>query len=361
MALTGIIEPDGKFSSRVQSPRVRTGADGKKEYVLYFMKNPLERDIVVTTADVRAVQLAKGALYAGAKMLMAHCGISTVDAVVLAGAFGCYIDRQNALALGLFPDCKYQNITVSSNAAVLGARLALCNTDKRAQARKVAGEVIFIETAAEDGFSKCFSQAMTIPHKCDAFTLNKPVAFPCPGLHTAGTKAPVSEYPLKDPEALLEKDKADVRALTIAAILQNTRENLPEGLIDLPAPFAALGYLISPSTLYSCAIKRRQTLETALALITEELIDYAKDAIDNGVKVISYADPAGEMEHVGMAFYRDFCGKYNQAFFVGMEPHLKEALIHICGKTSVSMEKAGLMLARAVPNGREHGIYRHFI
>lgn len=346
MALTGIIEPDGRFSARAISPRIRVAENGKKEYVLYFKKEAQEHDIVVTMADVRAVQLAKGALYAGAKTLMTHCGISAVDEVVLAGAFGSYIDKENALALGLFPDCKYQNITVSGNAAGLGARLALCNTDKRVQAQKVAKEVIFVETATEDDYSKCFSQAMMIPHKYDAFTLNKPCTLPCPGLHTAGTKAPVPEYPFRDLEAFLEKDDSTVKDLVTNVVTQNTREKLPPDVMDMPGPFAVLGYLISPVTLYRCAKKSRQSLDRALAMVTEHLVAYAKDAVDHGVKIISYADPAGEMEHVGKAFYENFSGKYNRLFFAKMEPYLNEALIHICGKTSASMEKAGLMLAR---------------
>lgn len=346
MALTGIIESDGRFSARAVSPRIRVAENGKKEYVLYFKKDSTVHDIVVTMADVRAVQLAKGALYAGAKTLMSHCGISAVDEVVLAGAFGSYIDKENALALGLFPDCKYENITVSGNAAGLGARLALCNTDKRVQAQKVATEVIFVETATEDDYSKCFSQAMMIPHKFDTFTLNKPNTLPCPMLHTAGTKALVPEYLFRDLAAFLEKDDAAVKDLVTDVITRNTRENLPENVIDLPAPFAVLGYLISPVTLYSSAKKLRQPLERALAMVTENLVGYAKNALDHGVKIISYADPAGEMEHVGQAFYKNFSGKYNRIFFAKMEPYLNEALIHVCGKTSASMEKAGFMLAR---------------
>jgi uncharacterized 2Fe-2S/4Fe-4S cluster protein (DUF4445 family) len=346
MALTGIIEPNGKFSKQAVSERIREGENGKKEYVLYTKKDHQEHDIVVTMADVRAVQLAKGALYAGAKTLMNRCGITAVDEVVLAGAFGSYIDRENALALGLFPDCNVKDIVVSGNAAGLGARLALCDTDKRAQAEKVARDVIFVETAAEEDYAKCFSEAMMIPHKTDAFTFNKPKAFSCPGRHSVEAKAPISEYLFKDIDAFLGKEESYVKDLVEKVIAENTRENLPKNVIDLPGPFAVLGYMISPVTLYSCAKKCRQSLDKALSLITENMVSYAKDAIDCGAKIISYADPAGELEHVGASFYRDFPGKYNQMFFTKIEPYLKEALIHICGKTSISMEKAGLMLSR---------------
>ncbi len=346
MAMTGIIEPDGKFSARAESPRVRVGEKGKKEYVLYLKKTPQEHDIVVTMADIRAVQLAKAALYAGAKTLMNHCGIKRVDEVVLAGAFGSYIDKENAIKLGLFPDCRYEDITVAGNAAGVGAQLALLNTAKRAEAENVARTVEFIETATEEDFSKCFSQAMIIPHKKDTFTLNKPLSFACSGIHAVGTQAAVSDYPFKSPDELLDKDDISVRELVRFIIKQNTRDNLPEGLLDLPGPFAILGYLISPITLYTYGRKHGKTLDKVLDVITKELTAYATQEIETGVKIISYADPAGELEHVGERFYKQFSGKYNQLFFKQMEPSLKQALIHVCGKTSYSMEKTGLMLAK---------------
>ncbi len=346
MALTGIIEPDGRFSPNTCSPRVRTDEAGKKEYVLHFKRTPQQHDIVVTMADIRAVQLAKAALYAGAKTLMRHCVVTAVQEVVLAGAFGSYIDRENALSLGLFPDCRYENIMVSGNAAGVGARLALCNTDKRAEAQAVARTVEFIETAAETDFSKSFTQAMTIPHKKDAFTLNKPLAFACPGIHTASAQAAGAAYPFNNPEELAEQDDDSVRELVAAVIARNARENLPKGLIDLPGPFGMLGYFISPVKLYTYGRKKGEALESALELLTIALADDAVKALESGVKIISYADPAGELEHVGERFYKQFSGKYNHRLFEILKPHLKHALIHVCGKTSVSMEKAGLMLAR---------------
>jgi uncharacterized 2Fe-2S/4Fe-4S cluster protein (DUF4445 family) len=345
MAATGIIEPDGRFSSRVESQRVRQGDKGKKEYVLYFAAKPEEHDIVLTTADIRAVQLAKAALYTGAKTLMNICGIDRVDEVILAGAFGSYIDKENALGLGLFPDCGYQDITVSGNAAGTGAQLALCSTDKRAEAETIVRKVVFIETAMRDDFSKCFAGAMIIPHKNDAFPINKPIAFPCPGIHEAENQTVNPEYPFSDPGELL-KEGVSLRGLLASAIAGSARKNQPESVVELPGPFAALSFLVSPVILYSYGKKNAQGLEEILGRISDELVEYAKSAIDSGVKIISFADPAGEMEQVGKKFYTLFSGKYNHLFFRQMEVYLKEALIHVCGKTSYSMEKAGFLLAR---------------
>lgn len=172
MMHTGILKKDGSFSKKVESTRVRIGSDKKKEYVLYHKKNETENDIVITIKDIRAVQYAKAALYAGAKCLMQKCGIKKVDSIVLAGGFGSYISKENALLLGLFPDCKYDQITVLGNAALEGAKLALLNMEKRKEAKQVAKQVKFVETATDKDYYTLFSEAMFIPHKSDVFNIN---------------------------------------------------------------------------------------------------------------------------------------------------------------------------------------------
>ncbi|NIM04856.1 MAG: DUF4445 domain-containing protein, partial [Armatimonadetes bacterium] len=93
------------------NPRVRASADGKPEYVLAWSdETSIGSDITVTQSDVRALQLAKGALYAGAKLMMKKMGIEKLDRVVLAGAFGSYIDKESALTLGMFPDCDIDKV-----------------------------------------------------------------------------------------------------------------------------------------------------------------------------------------------------------------------------------------------------------
>jgi len=89
------------------------------------------KKITITQQDVRNVQLGKGALYTGAKLLMQKLGIKKLDKVVLAGAFGSYIDAKEALILGMFPDCNLEHIYAVGNAAGDGARIALLNREKR--------------------------------------------------------------------------------------------------------------------------------------------------------------------------------------------------------------------------------------
>jgi uncharacterized 2Fe-2S/4Fe-4S cluster protein (DUF4445 family) len=118
---------------------------------------------------VRNIQLAKAALYAGAKLLMLRAGITKVDRILLAGAFGSYIDTKYAMILGLIPDCELEKVYAVGNAAGDGARIALLNREKRAEAQKIAQWIKYIETAVDPEFQNEFVGAIHIPHATDAF------------------------------------------------------------------------------------------------------------------------------------------------------------------------------------------------
>ncbi len=125
MYLTGIILPDGRFNPDLVSDRVHwTGKRGA--YVLATAdQTTTGQPILVTQDDVRSIQLAKAALYAGAKLLLMRAGMPAVDRIVLAGAFGSYIDPKYAMVLGLIPDCELASVVAVGNAAGDGARIAL--------------------------------------------------------------------------------------------------------------------------------------------------------------------------------------------------------------------------------------------
>jgi uncharacterized 2Fe-2S/4Fe-4S cluster protein (DUF4445 family) len=171
MFLAGIIDADGRFdeTATARSPRVRfAGRAG--EYVLVDAARTVTgKDIVVTQSDVRAIQLAKAALYAGAKLLMRRLGIARVDRVVLAGAFGLHIDPQHAMVLGLIPDCELSKVTAVGNAAGDGARIALLNREQRQQAVRLAQWVRHVQTATDPEFQTEFVAALGIPNAVDAF------------------------------------------------------------------------------------------------------------------------------------------------------------------------------------------------
>ncbi|HEX9112827.1 MAG TPA: ASKHA domain-containing protein [Nitrospirota bacterium] len=170
MFRAGIVDKSGRFVMNLDTPRVRKDAEGKPEYVLaWASETSISQDITITQGDVRALQLAKGALYTGAKLMMKRLGITTLDRVILAGAFGSHIDREASMTLGMFPDCSLDKVYAVGNAAGDGSRMALLNRDKRREANERARWVEFVEIATDPLFEREFMQAMHIPHMKDKF------------------------------------------------------------------------------------------------------------------------------------------------------------------------------------------------
>jgi uncharacterized 2Fe-2S/4Fe-4S cluster protein (DUF4445 family) len=133
----------------------------------------------VTQNGVRAIQLAKAALYAGIRLLMEHIGVETVDRIRLAGAFGSHIDVKYAMLLGMIPDCDLAKVQSAGNAAGTGARIALLDHSSRKTIEDLVRRVEKIETALEPRFQLHFVEAMAIPHKNASYpNLRKAVQLP---------------------------------------------------------------------------------------------------------------------------------------------------------------------------------------
>jgi uncharacterized 2Fe-2S/4Fe-4S cluster protein (DUF4445 family) len=167
----GVIMKSGVFNKNQKSNRFRLNADTKQpEFVIAWAnETSIERDVVITQKDVRQIQLAKGALYTGCKLMMRKMNIDKVDVVKIAGAFGTHVDRTKALIMGLFPDCPIEKILSVGNAAGDGARAALLNREKRVEANWVSRNVEYIELTVEKDFQVQFMESMQIPHMKDAF------------------------------------------------------------------------------------------------------------------------------------------------------------------------------------------------
>ncbi|MEX3009960.1 ASKHA domain-containing protein [Hoeflea sp. TYP-13] len=166
MYLAGIITEDGVVNGDLAEKSERIIKDGRTfSYVLWDGETPL----TITQNDVRAIQLAKAALYAGIKLLMDKQGIDHVDRIGLAGAFGSFIDPKYAMVLGLIPDCRLDKVKAVGNAAGTGARMALLNRDYRREIEKTVTEIEKIETALEPKFQEHFVYAMALPNKIDPF------------------------------------------------------------------------------------------------------------------------------------------------------------------------------------------------
>jgi uncharacterized 2Fe-2S/4Fe-4S cluster protein (DUF4445 family) len=160
----GLIGKDGAFSGRRKAARLRKNRSGVMEFVIAWAdETATGREIVLSQKDIRQIQLAKGALYAGCSILMQRMGVTSVDRIVIAGAFGVHIDKESALTLGLFPHIRPDDIIMAGNAAGHGAYLALVDRTKRMEADIVARSVTHVELAGERSFQREFMNALGFP------------------------------------------------------------------------------------------------------------------------------------------------------------------------------------------------------
>ncbi len=178
MFLAGIITADGVIDGSMAEKSPRIQKEGRTFSYLLHEGPPVLR---ITQNDVRAIQLAKAALYAGARLLMDHMGIDNLDRITLAGAFGSHIDVKYAMILGMIPDCDLARVGSAGNAAGTGARIALLNMKSRDEIAKVVKQVEKVETAVEPKFQEHFVEAMAIPHKTRPYPhLSAVVRLPAP-------------------------------------------------------------------------------------------------------------------------------------------------------------------------------------
>jgi uncharacterized 2Fe-2S/4Fe-4S cluster protein (DUF4445 family) len=166
MFLAGIVSEDGVIDGELAVRTRRIEQVGRT--FAYVLHEGAPRLLIYQT-DVRAIQLAKAALYAGAKLLMERAGAKP-QRVTLAGAFGSHIDPLYAMTLGLIPDCDLSKVASAGNAAGTGARIALLNLAARAEIESVVRRIDKIETAIEPDFQRHFVAAMAFPNKEDAFS-----------------------------------------------------------------------------------------------------------------------------------------------------------------------------------------------
>ncbi|WP_170769801.1 ASKHA domain-containing protein [Ruegeria lacuscaerulensis] len=188
MRIAGLLDESGLIGSAEQTGTARCVPEGRTHaYLIHDASAEGGPRITVTQGDIRAIQLAKSALYAGARLLMDEMEVDTVDRVVLAGAFGAHISTKHAMVLGMIPDAPLDKVSSAGNAAGTGARIALCNIGSRKEIERVVREITKVETAIEPKFQDHFVAANAIPHKTDPFPeLAQVVTLPAPSFNTGG-------------------------------------------------------------------------------------------------------------------------------------------------------------------------------
>ena len=172
MRMAGIVDASGLIGSAEQVGTPRCVVDGRTNaYLVWDGSADGGPKITVTNPDIRAIQMAKAALYSGARLLMDKFGVDTVDRVVLAGAFGAHISPKHAMVLGMIPDCPLDKVTSAGNAAGTGARIALLNTAARSEIEETVRRIVKIETAVEPRFQEHFVNASAIPNSAEPFPI----------------------------------------------------------------------------------------------------------------------------------------------------------------------------------------------
>jgi uncharacterized 2Fe-2S/4Fe-4S cluster protein (DUF4445 family) len=158
----GIISKSGRFNPDANSACLRPGANGAAEFeIVPAGASQTGRPITLTQADVRAVQLAKGALRTGIDLLCRENNLPRPARVLLAGAFGSYIDKTAALAIGMFPALPESAIEVVGNAAGAGAILALFDEDYLNQSKALAQTTRVVDLAVHPDFQNTFIQSLS--------------------------------------------------------------------------------------------------------------------------------------------------------------------------------------------------------
>lgn len=164
-AVSGLIRADvimekGNFNPKISSPRLRKGHDGPEFVLAWAEETGIRSDLVITQRDVAELQLAKAAIHAGITILMRRMGLTGINRILLAGAFGTYINPEDACVIGLIPDCLSANIESVGNAAGAGSCLALLNKTKWKETERIAQKMDYVELSADPEFNELFVEGM---------------------------------------------------------------------------------------------------------------------------------------------------------------------------------------------------------
>jgi uncharacterized 2Fe-2S/4Fe-4S cluster protein (DUF4445 family) len=161
--LSGVLDRGGRIQKGSHSGVVEK--DGRLEFVLVPKEgDPNHQEIAITQKDVREIQLGKAAIQAAIETIMEAEGISEKDIhkVIIAGAFGSYIDISNAMAIGMLPSLPLNRFHQVGNAAGMGAKLFLLSSAKRREVRDLLSRVKYLELASMKKFSKAFTRACSL-------------------------------------------------------------------------------------------------------------------------------------------------------------------------------------------------------
>ncbi len=166
MFLTGILDKGGNLNTTLDTPRIRQGGHGAEYVVAWADEAEGDVDIAVTRVDVDNLMRAKAAIYAGFNVLADGVGVplESVERVLIGGSFGKYINVEKAVDIGLLPDMPWDRFEFLGNTSVMGAYLALIDSEAHAAVRRIAASMTYIELSADNSFYEAFTSALFLPH-----------------------------------------------------------------------------------------------------------------------------------------------------------------------------------------------------
>ncbi len=163
----GIMDKTGKLVRNHPSSRVRENGDGMLEFLVVGAgERGAPRDLVITQDDIENLVRTKAAVYAASQVLLRALGLQMADIeeIYVAGAFGNYLDLENAVRIGLLPDVPAQKMRFAGNTSLLGARMAALNRQNYLDVQKIANSMTYFELSTEPSFMESFQSACFFPH-----------------------------------------------------------------------------------------------------------------------------------------------------------------------------------------------------
>lgn len=166
MRISGVIDRSGLFNRTFETARLRF-VEGEAFYILAFPgEYGNEREIFLSEDDVKNILRAKGAVFAGIKVMLDNAGLdfSAIDRVIIAGGFGSFINVSDAIEIGLLPDIDEEKFSYVGNSSLRGALELLLDRAKIHACRDIANGLTYLELSAGNQFMEEFVSAMFIPH-----------------------------------------------------------------------------------------------------------------------------------------------------------------------------------------------------
>ena len=162
----GVISPNGKFNADLPTDRIRRGPDGSEYVLAHGAETATGADIVITEVDIDNLMRAKAALYAGYVTLLQTVGlaISDLERVVIAGAFGSFVDVERAITIGLLPDLPRERFLFIGNGSLLGARILSYCDERLEDAERIARSMTNVELSESPSFMDNYMAALFLPH-----------------------------------------------------------------------------------------------------------------------------------------------------------------------------------------------------